>query len=198
MNKECVFCKKNKYKKKVSEKLMQFLEFRAVDSIKKSATLKNDFMMLSLLSEDLIVLEGHYQKCCDREYTQKLQNLLISSNESQSFSGNILYKDVECEALRENVKEYYEQIIEVPKVLRYIFSSKDIIVRDSTRQYLLINLKIVNIIIFQKIEGKLYVYSTSLTTEQLVILYVNAKTGLDHLKKQMVTLTLLTLETQQS
>ena len=190
MNKECVFCKKNKYKKKVSEKLMQFLEFRAVDSIKKSATLKNDFMMLSLLPD--------YQKCCDREYTQKLQNLLISSNESQSFSGNILYKDVECEALRENVKEYYEQIIEVPKVLRYIFSSKDIIVRDSTRQYLLINLKIVNIIIFQKIEGKLYVYSTSLTTEQLVILYVNAKTGLDHLKKQMVTLTLLTLETQQS
>ena len=86
----------------------------------------------------------------------------------------------------------------MPKVLRYIFSSKDIIVRDSTRQYLLINLKIVNIIIFQKIEGKLYVYSTSLTTEQLVILYVNAKTGLDHLKKQMVTLTLLTLETQQS
>ena len=62
MNKECIFCKKNKYKKKVLEKLMQYLEFRTVDSIKKSATLKNDFMMLSLLSQDLIVLEGHYYK----------------------------------------------------------------------------------------------------------------------------------------
>ena len=41
---------------------MQYLEFRTVDSIKKSATLKNDFMMLSLLSQDLIVLEGHYYK----------------------------------------------------------------------------------------------------------------------------------------
>ena len=69
MNKECIFCKKNKYKKKVLEKLMQHLEFRTVDSIKKSATLKNDFMMLSLLSQNLIVLEGHYYKSCFRGYT---------------------------------------------------------------------------------------------------------------------------------
>ena len=53
--------------------------------------------------------------------------------------------------------------------------------------------------IFQNIEVKLYIYSTSLTTEQLVILYVNTKTELDQLKKkQMVTKTLLTLETQQN
>ena len=37
--------------------------------------------------------------------------------------------------------------------------------------------------IFQNIEVKLYIYSTSLTTEQLVILYVNTKTELDQLKK---------------
>ena len=91
---------KNKYKKKVLEKLMQFLEFSAVDAIKKSATLKNDFMILSLLSQDLIALERHYHKSCYREYTQKVQNLLTSSNESQSSSGTNLYKDVECEALR--------------------------------------------------------------------------------------------------
>ena len=88
----------------------------------------------------------------------------INLNESQSSGGTNLYKDVECEALREIVKEYYEQIIEVPKVLRYIFSFKDIIMRELTRKYLRRNLKKVNIIIFQNIEGKLYVYSTSLTT----------------------------------
>ena len=76
------------------------------------------------------------------------------------------------------MKEYYEQIIEVPKVLRYNFSSKDIIMRDSTRNSFQRNLKKVNIIIFQNIEGKLYVYSTSLTTEQLDILYVNTETEL--------------------
>ena len=100
---------------------MQFLEFRAVDSTQKSATLKNDFMMLILLSQDLIVLEGHYHKNCCRVYTQKVRNLLTSSNESQSSSRTNLYKEVEYKALREIVKEYYEQIIEVPKVLRYIF-----------------------------------------------------------------------------
>ena len=116
-------------------------------------------------------------------YTQKVQNLLTSSNRSQSSSKTNLYKDVECEALKEIVKEYYEQIIEVPKVLRYIFSLKDIIMRELTRKYLQRNLKKVNIIIFQNIEGKLYVYSTSLTTEQLVILYVSTKIELHQLKK---------------
>ena len=32
---------------------------------------------------------------------------------------------------------------------------------------------------FQKIQGKLYTYSTSLTTKQLVILYVDIKTETD-------------------
>ena len=63
-----------------------------------------------------------------------------------------------------------------------IFSSKEITMRDSTRKYLQRNLVKLNIIKFQNIEGKLYVYSTSLTTEQLVILYVT-KTKLDQLKK---------------
>ena len=66
--------------------------------------------------------------------------------------------------------------------------------RESTRKYLQRNLKKVNIILFQNIEGKLHVYSTSLTTEQLVILYVNTKTELYELKKQMLTTTLPTLE----
>ena len=63
-----------------------------------------------------------------------------------------------------------------------IFSSNEISMKDSTRKYLQRNLEKLNIIKFQNIEGKLYVYSTSLTTEQLVILYVT-KTKLDQLNK---------------
>ena len=48
--------------------------------------------------------------------------------------------------------------------------------RGSTRKYLQRNLEKLNIIRFQKTEGKLYIYSTSLTTEQLVILYEYTKT----------------------
>ena len=55
--------------------------------------------------------------------------------------------------------------------------------RDSTRKYLQRNLKKVDIIIFENIEDKLYVYSTSLTTK-LVTLHVNTKTELDQLKNR--------------
>ena len=55
-------------------KNLNLLYYCAADSIKKSATFKNDFMMLSLLSQDLVVLEGHH-KSCYREYTQKVKNL---------------------------------------------------------------------------------------------------------------------------
>ena len=68
-------------------------------------------------------------------YRQEVQDLLISSNEPQSSSGTSLYKDVEYGALREVVKECYEQIIEVPKILRYIFSFKDIIMRESPKKF---------------------------------------------------------------
>ena len=67
--------------------------------------------------------------------------------------------------------------------MKDILSSKDIVMRDSTRKYLQRNLKKLNIIKFQNIEGKLYVYSKSLTTEQLLALYVNVKTELEQLKK---------------
>ena len=76
-------------------------------------------MTLSLLSQNLIALERHYHKSCHREYTQKVQNLLTTSNESQSSRGTNLYKNVNCKELRAVVKEHYEQIIEVPKILRY-------------------------------------------------------------------------------
>ena len=80
--------------------------------------------------------------------------------------------------------------------MKDILSSKDIVMRDFTRKYLQRNLKKLNIIKFQNIEGKLYVYSKSLTTEQLLALYVNVKTELEQLKKQIVTTTLLSLEIQ--
>ena len=149
---------------------MQCLEFCAVDSIKKSATLKSDFMMLScktwyFLKDIIIKVVIVYTKSPE----------FINLNESQSSGGTNLYKDVECEALREIVKEYNEQIIEVPKVLRYVFFFKGIIIRESRRKYLQRNFKKVNMIIFQNIEGKLFVYWTYLTTGQLVILYVTSK-----------------------
>ena len=51
--------------------------------------------MLSLLSQDLTALEGHYHKSFYREYIQKVENLSTFSNEFKSSSGSNLYKDTE-------------------------------------------------------------------------------------------------------
>ena len=72
--------------------------------------------MLSLLLQDL---KGHYHKSCYREYTKKVENLSIFSNESKSSNGSNLCKDAEFEAFRAIVKESYEQMIKVPKVLKF-------------------------------------------------------------------------------
>ena len=68
---------------------------------------------------------------------------------------------MELEAFKEIVKECYEQLTEVPKVLRFrdllknmedIFSSKEITTKDSARKYLQRNLEELNTIKFQNIE----------------------------------------------
>ena len=68
---------------------------------------------------------------------------------------------MELEAFKEILKECYEQLIEVPKVLRFrdllkkmedIFSSKEITTKDSARKYLQRNLEELNTIKFQNTE----------------------------------------------
>ena len=68
---------------------------------------------------------------------------------------------MELEAFKEILTECYEQLIEVPKVLRFrdllkkmedIFSSKEITTKDSARKYLQRNLEELNTIKFQNIE----------------------------------------------
>ena len=58
--KKCLFCKKDKYVKRIKEKLAVCLEFRTVRSIKTAATKINDFQILGLTTDDLIAKEAHY------------------------------------------------------------------------------------------------------------------------------------------
>ena len=62
---------------------------------------------------------------------------------------------------------------DIPKQWK-IYFPLNITIRDSTRKYRQRNLeKLLNIIKFQNIEGKLYVYSTSLTTSYFVCKHQN-------------------------
>ena len=67
--KNVFFVRKKIYKNKTLEPIIQCCDFRAIDSIKTSATEKQDFNMIGLLSQDLIGIEVHYHKSCYCKYT---------------------------------------------------------------------------------------------------------------------------------
>ena len=48
--KKFLLCKKDKYVKRIKEKLVACLEFRAVQAIKTAATKISDFQMLGLIT----------------------------------------------------------------------------------------------------------------------------------------------------
>ena len=82
--KKCLFCKKDKYVKRIKERLVACLEFRAVQSIKAAVTKINDFQMLGLITDDLIATEAHYHSSCYKLDTNVNQDNVISVTTDQN------------------------------------------------------------------------------------------------------------------
>ena len=104
---------KDKYFKRIKEKLVECLEFRAVQSIRTAATKINDFQMLGLITDDLIAKEAHYQSSCYKLYTKVNQDNVDSVTTDQSEKA--ICKSVELIAFKEVVRECY-QLLEHPTV----------------------------------------------------------------------------------
>ena len=69
----CIFCDKvSKYAKgkDVREKLIQCIDLRADENIRKTALAKNDSKLLAIVSRDLVAAEVCYHGTCYREYTR--------------------------------------------------------------------------------------------------------------------------------
>ena len=69
----CIFCDKvGKYAKgkDVREKLIQCIDLRAEENIRKTALAKNDSKLLAIVSRDLVAAEACYHGTCYREYTR--------------------------------------------------------------------------------------------------------------------------------
>ena len=68
-----IFCDKvSKYAKgkDVREKLIQGIDLRADENIRKTALAKNDSKLLAIVSRDLVAAEACYHGTCYREYTR--------------------------------------------------------------------------------------------------------------------------------
>ena len=190
--KKCLFCKKDKYVKRIKEKLAACLEFRAVQSIKTAATKINDFKMLGLITDYLIAKEAQYHSSCYKLYAKVNQDNVNSVTIDQNESA--ICKLVELIAFKEVVKEC-NQLLENPTVLPYnklfktmekVFEANNIDVLDSSRFYLDRNLeKHVDFIKYINVNGLLYAYPKNYSVEELIPEYINLSKKMECLAKEL-------------
>ena len=190
--KKCLFCKKDKYVKRIKEKLVACLEFRAVQSIKTAATKINDFQMLGLITDDLIAKEAYFHSSCYKLYTKVNQDNVNSVTKDQNEKA--ICKSVELIAFKEVVKECH-QLLENPTVLPYnklfktmekVFEANNIDVLDSSRFYLRRNLeKHVDFIKYINVNDLLYVYPKNYSVEELIPEYINLSKKIECLAKEL-------------
>ena len=190
--KKCLFCKMDKYAKRIKEKLVVCLEFRAVRSIKTAATKINDFQILGLITDDLIAKEAHYRSSCYKLYTHVNQDKANSVTTAQNEKA--ICKSFELIAFKEVVKKCY-QLLQNPTVLPYnklfktmekVFEANNIDVLDSSRFYLSRNLeKHVDLIKYIDVNGLLYVYPKNYSVEEPIPEYINLSKKVECLAKEL-------------
>ena len=113
--KQCLFCRKYKYKKRCLEKLTQCVDARAVESIRRAAMSAKNFHMISLPSQDLIATETFYHGTCYKSYVKEKQtktNVVINEEDTA-------YKNVELSAFKDVVTVCHNLIMSA-KVIPFV------------------------------------------------------------------------------
>lgn len=115
-NRVCIFCDKvSKYSKgqHVREKLVQCMDLRADESIRRIATAKNDGKILALVSRDLVAAEGCYHRSCYKAYTWHKESSTSTTSEDEESYARI--ESAAYEMLFDHVRVH---ILETPKLVR--------------------------------------------------------------------------------
>ena len=71
--KECIFCKKTRYRKwsRSKENLTKSVDLRADNTLRQIAIEKQDTDIMAVTSRDIVAAEAHYHRSCYKEYTRK-------------------------------------------------------------------------------------------------------------------------------
>ena len=79
----CIFCEKDKYTRnsRTREELIQCLNMRTDETIRKAAVGKNDHRMLAVVSRELVAAKVCYHKSCYRNYTR---NIPVSGDKKEA------------------------------------------------------------------------------------------------------------------
>ena len=183
----CIFCSKDKYQKgsKSREKLIQAVQLRADQTLRKCATQKGDENILAVTSRDIVAAEAHYHISCYKNYTRdstKTPEYKDESNEENETEGGELYQEIEREAYT-NLLEYIRtDIIPSKKIvpMTYLTSKLESFIlsggvermTDSTRKHIRMRLESElesSIDIFPNDKGKLLVVPGSVSLKDVVL-----------------------------
>ena len=180
--KECIFCRKNKYKNKVLEKLVKCVEQRASNSIISAAKSCDNFYVKGLADQDLIAREAHYHASCYKIFTkpQKVQSAQVDPyKEAEQFA----FKEVLRKCYELNLKNEITYFIELVNIMRDSMLSKNVIMGESTRKFLERSLeKHCSDIQMFTYKRKIIVYPVSLEIKQAVEQIIQLKEENESLK----------------
>ena len=100
--KECIFCRKNKYKNKVLEKLVKCADERASNSIIDAAKSSDNFYVKGLADQDLTAREAHYHASSYKIFTKPQK--VPSHNDPYKEAEQLAFKEVLRKCHKLNLK----------------------------------------------------------------------------------------------
>ena len=132
--KDCIFCRKNKYKNKVLEKLVKCVDKRASNSIIDAAKSSDNFYVKGLADQDLIARETHYHTSCYKIFTKPQK--VPSHNDPYKEAEQLTFKEVLRKCHELNLKPKITYFTELVRVTMDTMLSKNVIMGESTRKIL--------------------------------------------------------------
>lgn len=135
----CIFCEKDNYTRnsRRREELIECVDMRATETIRKAAVRKNDHRILAVVSRELVAAEACYHKSCYRNYTRtipfsvdKKEDEYIENSRAELQGYEKLFNYNRTDLLRNS------WIWENERVTSFVNSQRELEIPESTRTHL--------------------------------------------------------------
>ena len=112
----CIFCEKDKYTRnsRTRKELIQCLDMRADETIRKAAVGKNDHRMLAVVSRELVAAKACYHKSCYRNYTRNIH----FSGDKKEVSEYTEYSRAELQGYEKLFNYIRTDLLQNPRIVR--------------------------------------------------------------------------------
>lgn len=179
-DKLCVFCNKNKYKKKENsrETLIQCTDLRSDTKLRDIATQKQDSIILAIVSRDIVAAEAHYHRSCYKEYTRSERTL--DTDAQIDAAEDIAYYEAERNAYSSLFEFIRTDFLQKPRVIKMTDITIQLVsfmtlagihsIRNATRKHVrrCLETEFEDVLqIFPDDKGKLLVMPDSLSVQDL-------------------------------